>query len=60
MEFILIIIIGLIWLLPVYMKATSHRTNGGEKIAWVLAIFFISWFAWIFYLLLAPISKRND
>ena len=36
----------------------SSKTRGGEKIAWILAVLFISWFAWIFYLLLAPLKKR--
>lgn len=48
----------LIWLLPILIIACSDRTSGGEKLAWILAIVFLSWFAWIFYFLLAPISKR--
>ncbi|MBZ4044567.1 PLDc N-terminal domain-containing protein [Flavobacterium hibisci] len=36
----------------------SRKTTGGEKLAWILAVLFISWFAWIFYLLLAPIKKK--
>ena len=47
----------IIWLVPVVLVATSNRTQGGEKVAWVLAIIFISWFAWIFYLLLAPLKS---
>lgn len=62
-ESILIIItallaVGLIWILPVFSILISSKTTGGEKIAWILAVLFISWFAWIFYLLLAPIKKR--
>ena len=48
----------LIWLLPIVIIACSDRTTGGEKLAWILAIVFLSWFAWIFYFLLAPIGKR--
>lgn len=47
----------IIWLLPVILVGTSNKTQGGEKVAWVLAIIFISWFAWIFYLLLAPLKN---
>lgn len=36
----------------------SDRTDGKEKLAWILAVIFISWFAWIFYLLLAPLQRR--
>ncbi len=46
-----------IWLLPIVLIAVSDRTDGKEKLAWILAVIFISWFAWIFYLLLAPLNK---
>jgi len=47
-----------VWVLPFISILSSRKTSGAEKIAWLLAVIFISWFAWIFYLLLAPISKR--
>lgn len=49
-----------IWFLPILIIATSDKTTGGEKVAWILAIVFLSWFAWIFYFLLAPIKERDD
>jgi len=57
-EIILIVLI-LVWLLPLLIILGSSRTTGSEKLAWVLAMLFISWFAFIFYLLLAPIKKKN-
>ena len=48
-----------IWLLPILFIANSEKTTGGEKAAWILAIIFLSWFAWIFYFLLAPIKPRR-
>lgn len=56
---IILSVIALIWLLPLLLIISSRKTTGGEKIAWLLAMFFISWFAWIFYVLLAPIKKKN-
>lgn len=56
---ILLGVIGFIWFLPLLIIISSSKTTGGEKIAWVLAVLFISWFAWIFYMLLAPISRKN-
>ena len=47
-----------IWLLPILIIAGSDKTTGGEKIAWILAIIFLSWFAWIFYFLLAPLKEK--
>jgi len=52
-----LLIIGL-WLAPLLIVGFSSKTNGGEKVAWILAILFISWFAWIFYMLLAPLKHR--
>jgi hypothetical protein len=54
-------VIGLvIWLFPIVMIACSDKTTGGEKAAWILAIVFLSWFAWVFYLLLAPLKRRPE
>jgi hypothetical protein len=52
-------LIGFIWVLPILIIISSGKTTGSEKLAWVLAVIFISWFAWIFYLLLAPIKKKH-
>jgi len=49
-----------IWLLPILIILNSEKTRGGEKLAWILAIIFLSWFAWIFYFLLAPIKPRRE
>ncbi|WP_368411631.1 PLDc N-terminal domain-containing protein [Aliiglaciecola sp. 3_MG-2023] len=43
------------WVLPIRLIFKSDKTTG-KKLAWVLAIVFISWLAWIFYLLLAQIQ----
>ena len=56
---IFLVAIAFLWLLPIVMIITSTKTTGREKIAWVLAMIFISWFAWIFYMLLAPIKKKD-
>ncbi len=56
---LILLVMGLIWLIPLMSILSSRKTTGGEKLAWILAVLFISWFAWIFYLLLAPIKKKN-
>ncbi len=55
---IVILFFAFLWLLPFIMILKSDRTSGNEKLAWLLALLCISWFAWIFYLLLAPLKKR--
>ena len=49
----------IIWLLPIILILKSNKTSGGEKLFWLLAVLFVSWFAWIVYMLLAPISPRR-
>ena len=52
-------IVFLIWFLPILSIMLSTRASKSEKLAWIIAVLFVSWFAWIFYLLIAPISKNN-
>ncbi len=47
------------WLLPIILILKSNKTTGAEKLFWLVAVLFISWFAWILYLLLAPIGDRG-
>ena len=53
-------LVALIWLLPVILILRSHKTNGAEKLVWVLLIFFFSWFSWLLYLLIAPVGESAD
>lgn len=48
----------LLWLLPIVLIAASDKVGGAEKILWILAIIFLSWFAWIFYFFFAPVFDR--
>lgn len=63
MEFIVglfVLVIGAIfYLIPLVWILMSSKTTGGEKLAWILAVLFISWFAFIFYLLLAPLNDSK-
>lgn len=56
--FTLIAVFLILYVLPIISILSSRKTSGSEKLAWLLAVIFISWLAWIFYLLLAPIKKR--
>jgi len=51
-------LIAFIWLLPVLLIIRSKKTNGAEKLVWILLIFFFSWFSWLLYLLIAPVGER--
>jgi len=49
----------LIWLLPIALILLSQRASNLEKLLWILAIIFLSWFAWILYFLLAPLLPNE-
>jgi hypothetical protein len=57
---LLILVFFLIWITPIIFVAKSNRTHGNEKLAWILLIIFVSWLAWIFYLLLAPLKPPTS
>lgn len=52
-------IAALVWLLPIIIILSSSKTGCGEKVAWLLAVLFISWFAIVFYFLLAPLKDKT-
>jgi len=49
-----------IWILPIVLIMRSKKTNGAEKMFWILAVIFVSWFAWIFYVLFAPLGGEKS
>jgi len=59
MGFIGLLVIAVIWWLPVILILGSNKTDGGEKLVWILLIFFFSWFSWILYALLAPVGRQR-
>ncbi len=48
----------LLWLLPIVLIAVSDKVGPAEKILWILAIIFLSWFAWILYFFFAPVFDK--
>ncbi len=55
-----ILITLFLWLLPIVLIIGSDKTNGAEKLFWLLAVVFVSWFAWILYALLAPLGGEKS
>ena len=54
-----LVLVAVVWLLPIVLVLASSRTTGLEKLFWVVLILFFSWFSWILYALLAPLSRRT-
>ncbi|MGB5465365.1 MAG: hypothetical protein WBM84_04705 [Sedimenticolaceae bacterium] len=54
-----ILLLAIVWLLPVILILRSDKTNGAEKLVWVLLIFFFSCFSWLLYALLAPVGQQQ-
>lgn len=48
-----------LWFLPIVLILRSDKTSGIEKLVWIGLIFFFSWFSWILYAILAPLSKKD-
>jgi hypothetical protein len=46
--------------LPILLILRSDKTTGAEKLVWILAVIFVSWFAWILYALLAPLGGYRE
>lgn len=59
MGFVFVLLLAIVWWLPVILILRSDKTEGGEKLVWVLLIFFFSWFSWILYAVIAPIGKKQ-
>tara|TARA_R110002049_G_scaffold273751_7_gene451597 strand:+ start:918 stop:1112 length:195 start_codon:yes stop_codon:yes gene_type:complete len=55
---IVLLLIGIVWLIPFVIILFSNKTSGIEKLGWLLAVSFVTWFAWIFYFLFAPVIKK--
>ena len=47
------------WALPILLILFSDRVSGKEKAIWVFCVLFVSWFAWILYLFIAPVIPRE-
>ena len=54
-----LILLPIFWLVPVIIISKSKIVGKREKMAWLFATLFISWGAWVLYVLLAPL-KSND
>lgn len=59
-DILVLLIVGFVWIFPLLIIMSSSKTTSGEKMAWLLAVVFISWLAWIFYALLAPLKQRQE
>ena len=48
-----------LWFLPFRIIASPKNTEGFEKIALLLAMTCLSWFAWVFYSFFGPIKPMR-
>jgi hypothetical protein len=47
------------WFLPLIAIIFSKKVSGNEKVAWLFGVLFVSWFAFVFYWLLAPLKPKE-
>jgi len=53
-------VIVFIWLLPLLIIISSSKTTGREKLAWVLAVIFISWLHGYFIFYSLRLKRRTE
>lgn len=55
---LLVVVLAIVaWMMPLFMISKADHVSQQEKLLWMLLVVFVSWFAWIFFLLLAPVMK---
>lgn len=54
-----LIVILLVWGLPLLLIVNSSDVSRKEKAIWAFAVIFVSWFAWILFLFVAPIIPER-
>jgi len=47
------------WVMPIILIARSQKVGRQEKLAWIIASLFISWFCLLLFMLIAPL-KPDD
>jgi len=55
-----IFLLSVIWVAPLIFIRRSKGVEWKEKLAWILLTVFVSWFAWVLFVLLAPIKKNRN
>lgn len=58
-SYLFVVLIVLIWLLPVLDVYRSNKISQSERILWLFACVFVSWWAWICFYLFAPVFKKD-
>jgi len=54
-----VILVALWWIAPILIIGVSDETSGFEKMLWLLSVLVVSWFAWILFVLLAPVRSKH-
>jgi hypothetical protein len=62
LSFLIAILIFIIvfWITPIMMIIKNQETSKKEKALWIFAAFFVSWFAFILFVFIAPVLPNDD
>ncbi len=55
-----IIVITVVWGIPLGFIISDPIISTKERIIWIFAVIFVSWFAWLLYFLVAPVLPREN
>lgn len=50
----------IIWGIPLAFIVGDPRISKKERIIWIFAVVFVSWFAWLLYFFVAPVLPREN
>jgi len=56
----LFLFIFVFWVTPIAMIMKNQEASKKEKVLWIFAAFFVSWFAFILFVFIAPVFPNDD
>lgn len=58
-SWLIFLIFALIWLLPLLDVYRSNKVSHEERVLWLIGCVLVSWWAWIFFYMFAPVFKKE-
>jgi len=49
----------LVWLLPAIIVMCSSRVHGGEKFGWIVVTVFLTWWAFLAFMIVTTLRNNN-
>ena len=53
------VLIVIVWGIPLGFIVSDPLISKKERMIWIFAVVFVSWFAWLLYFLVAPVLPKE-